>query len=660
MINENKQMRIFRIKLLFVITLMLIMIITLTHAAFFVTKKQTNDNVILSGCFSTSFEDTKSISLSGGNALPLSDIEGSKLEPYHFKITNTCSLELVYYVIVNTKSNSFSNDYIKYSYNSNNASILSLAPENTFFEQNPEYSKSYIIDLGTLKNGESNEYDIRFWLNEETTYEQVKNKAWEAEVKVVSVVYNEKNIGISNMKLTNSTNASDEHEYTKDSTTIITTLDNNQSEVIYDVIITNSTNNDFTVKEIIEELNSNSNIKYDLIDLDIDTTIKAKSNYKFKIKLSNKTSSKQKTNLKLKYKFEQNDINYYVAFNPNAPENTEIIGTMDNQEFTNKDAQNLNENKFEDHEYVYVFDSWNTSKDGSGMSYENEQEVSGLAKNNGEIVNLYAQWRIAVKSTVQGNGEYLLGMMKNLSSGSTVSNPYSTVDTKTINFERASKEKYETIKDSLDSNNKILTDNSDDDIYMWFETDTIYFYTEADFVKLNGSAGKMFAKMSNLTDIGGLQYFDTTNVNDMNRMFQDSTSITDLSPIANWNVENVTDMTFMFGANPPNKMSITDLSPLSNWNVSNVTSLNQTFKYCKSVKTLDGLENWDVGKVTNFNQTFNNCNLVDALAIKDWNVLKGTTFQYMLKDNTSLISSKKPIFTVRPGSWDSNGTYNPS
>ena len=64
--------------------------------------------------------------------------------------------------------------------------------------------------------------------------------------------------------------------------------------------------------------------------------------------------------------------------------------------------------------------------------------------------------------------------------------------------------------------------------------------------------------------------------------------------------------------------------------------------------------------MTNFNQTFNNCNLVDALAIKDWNVLKGTTFQYMLKDNTSLISSKKPIFTVRPGSWDSNGTYNPS
>lgn len=344
--------------------------------------------------------------------------------------------------------------------------------------------------------------------------------------------------------------------------------------------------------------------------------------------------------------------------------NIEIHETMSSQQFTYDTAQNLNANIYT--KEGHAFANWNTSPNGNGVSYTDKQEVINLVTTNGGSIDLYVQWRPSIPTTINGNGEYFLGKVKQFANnGVPVSDPYTYTNTNITAFKRATLEEYNAIKYSLTSENVISPSDSHHEINMWFddESGTIYFYTDADRISFNGDISKLFARMMNLTDISGLAYFDTSNVTNMNRMFQDCVSLSDLSPIADWDTSNVTDMTFMFGANSPNVMSITDLSPLDNWDVSNVTSFNQTFKNCTSLKKLDGIANWNVSSVNNFQQMFNYCGLTDAKAIEIWDVSSGTTslqsFNKMLDHNPDLADDKKPIFIIKPGEWDSNGTYIP-
>ena len=41
----------------------------------------------------------------------------------------------------------------------------------------------------------------------------------------------------------------------------------------------------------------------------------------------------------------------------------------------------------------YVFQGWNTRKNGKGTSYKNKGSVKNLTSKNGKTVTLYAQWK---------------------------------------------------------------------------------------------------------------------------------------------------------------------------------------------------------------------------------------------------------------------------
>ena len=216
-------------------------------------------------------------------------------------------------------------------------------------------------------------------------------------------------------------------------------------------------------------------------------------------------------------------------------------------------------------------------------------------------------------------------------------------------------------KDGLTAINVISTNDSDYAVYMWYEDNTLFFYSDADKIYLNGNSSYAFKNFSNLTDISGFQYFDASRVSNLGRFFQDTVNLTDLSPLANWDVSNISDMTFAFGANYTGSsgtpMKLSDLSPLANWDVSNVTTMNQMFKGCTSLKTLESIKNWDVSSVTDMQQMFNRSGLTDASAIKNWDVSAVTNFNMMLANIPG--TSTRPIFTYRAGTWSSNGTYTP-
>ena len=300
----------------------------------------------------------------------------------------------------------------------------------------------------------------------------------------------------------------------------------------------------------------------------------------------------------------------------------------------------------------YNFKGWTLN----GADYDFNTPVT-------DDITLVANWKRALSNPLI-TGNELAKKLRSLATGTTVTDGYVT-DTNIKKIVMATDEQYEAKSASLTSNNIISQSGSSTPVYSWFEGDTIYIYSNSDKIKLTGNMEKAFAKMANLTDISALAYFDTTDVTNTNRMFQDCTNITSLEALADWDVSSITNMEFMFGANVSGKstdvyMKISSLEPLKNWNVGNVTNMASMFKGCSSVTSLTDIKDWNVSKVTTFNQTFNRAGLTDATAIVGWDVRAVTTFNMMLANNSSLPSNKRPIFTLRPGTWNGSGTYTPS
>ena len=202
---------------------------------------------------------------------------------------------------------------------------------------------------------------------------------------------------------------------------------------------------------------------------------------------------------------------------------------------------------------------------------------------------------------------------------------------------------------------------------------------------------------SRLSDISGLANWDTKSVQSMQGMFQNTTEITNLDALSNWDVSSVEDMYFMFGLRAGESKignPIIDLTPLANWKVSNVTDMhcmfqnnniasflplrnwnvgkvrdfNNMFNQTKksTTTTLAGLENWDVSSATNMSSMFaDSVSLTDASAINGWNirnVVLGTGAESVDEGFNHMFvgAPVHPTFTLRLGTWNSNGTFIPS
>ena len=94
------------------------------------------------------------------------------------------------------------------------------------------------------------------------------------------------------------------------------------------------------------------------------------------------------------------DFDYLVEFNGNG-----VAGTMNLQEFKRDVPQNLYANKYNQDGYTFV--SWNTKADGSGRQFLDEEEVSGLTRDNYGVVVLYAQWSQGVARVAGKNYDTL-------------------------------------------------------------------------------------------------------------------------------------------------------------------------------------------------------------------------------------------------------------
>jgi surface protein len=181
---------------------------------------------------------------------------------------------------------------------------------------------------------------------------------------------------------------------------------------------------------------------------------------------------------------------------------------------------------------------------------------------------------------------------------------------------------------------------------------------------------KMFWNNDRLSSFHGLEHWDVSNVTYMGGMFgmgpgraRYNNVVVDLSPLSQWNVSNVEDMSIMFQNN-----NIASFLPLSNWNVGNVKNFSNTFNQTSASTTtsLAGLGNWDVSSAENMSGMFSGTpSLTDASAINGWDirgVVLGTGDESINEGFNKMFSGTptRPTFTLRPGTWNSNGTFIPS
>ena len=187
---DNKKKKL---KLYYGLLVTVICIIGVSFAWFRLYLSQSEDNTLASRtCFNTTLtEDTSKISLT--DAFPISDEDGLKQTPFTFTLKNNCdSYVKVYITIDSTHRESTDTSYLKDSYlkvnispkdTTDNESVILGEQSLTDLESN---RKGYIIVSTGLKANEEKSYDLRVWMDSETTLDQGLNKNWAGKIVVVS------------------------------------------------------------------------------------------------------------------------------------------------------------------------------------------------------------------------------------------------------------------------------------------------------------------------------------------------------------------------------------------------------------------------------------------------------------------------------------------
>ena len=163
-----------------------ICIIGVSYAYWRLTLSQTGINRIASTCLSLSLtKEENAINLV--NAYPLLDEEGRQTVPYSFTVENTCDLFASYTITLEiTKESTLNSNYIASMLNTNAIQTLDEL-ETIAVSDSSLYKEAYILGTGSLGTGDSEDYALRIWLDEDVTVEDdAMNKLFQAKIIITA------------------------------------------------------------------------------------------------------------------------------------------------------------------------------------------------------------------------------------------------------------------------------------------------------------------------------------------------------------------------------------------------------------------------------------------------------------------------------------------
>ena len=184
---ENKQ----KIKIYIGLLITIILIIGVSYAYFRIYKSQTNDNVIgTRTCLDTTLtENSSEIVLT--EAVPISDERGVTKDPFTFTLTNNCNEYVEFQIALfsnyqdSTDTQYLKDDYVKVNLSKSgtiNSGSYILSSYN--LNQIDTDRQGYLLKIEGLKANESKTFDLRLWLDSETTAEQGLSKTWKGKIIV--------------------------------------------------------------------------------------------------------------------------------------------------------------------------------------------------------------------------------------------------------------------------------------------------------------------------------------------------------------------------------------------------------------------------------------------------------------------------------------------
>ena len=138
-----------------------------------------------------------------------------------------------------------------------------------------------------------------------------------------------------------------------------------------------------------------------------------------------------------------------------------------------------------------------------------------------------------------------------------------------------------------------------------------------------------FAECTNLTDIKGIEYLNTSEATSMSFMFYECKKLTSLD-VSKFDTSNVTNMEGMFSG----CTSLTNLN-VSKFNTSKVTNMGQMFYYCTKLVSLD-VSHFDTSNVTNMEGLFYYGLSLTNLDVSNFKTSNVTNMQYMFWRCSSL------------------------
>ena len=181
-----KKLKQNKLAVLLLIIIMFTVIIGISYAYWFLNLKQLGTNKIASTCFSLELtKEENEIHLL--KAHPITDEEGKELTPYSFTITNTCDMFASYTITLQvSKESDLKNEYVASMLNTNKIATLNEL-ETTKVSDESLYKEAYVLATGSLGSGDSEDYTLRLWMDEEVTMEDdANNKKFSAKVVITA------------------------------------------------------------------------------------------------------------------------------------------------------------------------------------------------------------------------------------------------------------------------------------------------------------------------------------------------------------------------------------------------------------------------------------------------------------------------------------------
>ena len=174
------------------ILLTLCICIGISYAYWLTTKTQTDTNVARANCFDTQFiENSSAINLE--KQFPITDEQGEALKPYSFTIKNTCTYSANYQINLETIASTLKLKNLRVKIGTKDSDLLSNYPDASASKVISDATDARRLAVGTLDTGDSMTYELRVWLDKDTTLDDINNTAdadnsWQGKITVTTTL----------------------------------------------------------------------------------------------------------------------------------------------------------------------------------------------------------------------------------------------------------------------------------------------------------------------------------------------------------------------------------------------------------------------------------------------------------------------------------------